>query len=178
MLDINELCLLQDKLFPKLADHAFLTELITLLNRRDQLSDFLSLIGLDYLLDKPSDFLRFKKGRILVLGDYKARKNDLMMTATKFGLGKDQVEYCLCYDELKHYNFNKLQYNSTYSAVLVGPIPHSVNDSTTYSSIVSRMEKEEGFPPVVRIGGISLSITKTSFKKALEECKEKKYIEV
>ena len=47
-------------------------------------------------------------------------------------------------------------------------MPHSGKIKGNYRSIISALENQEGYPPVVRIGGKKLKITKTSFREALE----------
>ena len=52
---------------------------------------------------------------------------------------------------------------------MVGPMPHSGSGKGNYSSIISALESEEGYPPVVRLGSNGLKITKSDFKMKLEE---------
>ena len=44
------------------------------------------------------------------------------------------------------------------------------------SSAISEMEKGNGYPKVVRLGSNDLKVTKTGFKKALQEQIAAKYI--
>ena len=61
-----------------------------------------------------------------------------------------------------------MQYNSAYSVVMFGPVPHSTIDKNKSESIIAELESQKGYPPVVRLNtGNELKITKTNFKKAI-----------
>ena len=62
-----------------------------------------------------------------------------------------------------------MQWQPTYSAVLVGPMPHSGTTKGDFSSIKSAIENEEGFPPIVRLGTNGLKISKSDFRIKLQE---------
>ena len=47
-------------------------------------------------------------------------------------------------------------------------MPHSGVAKGEYSSIISAIESEAGYPPVVKIGTDGLKITKTSFRYTLK----------
>lgn len=61
-----------------------------------------------------------------------------------------------------------MQYSPKYSAVLVGAMPHSVKDKGDFSSMITAMEKQEGYPLVIRMGSNELKITKSNFEQALK----------
>ena len=63
----------------------------------------------------------------------------------------------------------KEYWQPTYSLLMVGPMPHSGSEKGEYSSIISALEAEDGFPPIVRLGSNGLKITKSDFKAKLEE---------
>lgn len=92
-----------------------------------------------------------------------------MAVAHKLGLEKNRFDFYLEYDDAKTFNFKKIQWNSTYTAVLVGPMGHSGAGKGNYSSVISAIESEEGYPPVIRLGSNELKITKTNFKNKLME---------
>ena len=48
-------------------------------------------------------------------------------------------------------------------------MPHKTSGTGDFSSAITRMEQDEGFPPVIRLGSNDLKISKSSFKAALEE---------
>ena len=63
-----------------------------------------------------------------------------------------------------------MQYASNYSLVLFGPVPHSAKGKGDSESIIAEIEKQNGYPPVIRLeAGNELKITKNNFKKALCE---------
>ena len=51
--------------------------------------------------------------------------------------------------------------------ILFGPVPHSGKAKGDWGSVISGMEKEEGFPTIVRLGTNELKITRNSFQTAL-----------
>lgn len=51
---------------------------------------------------------------------------------------------------------------------MVGPMPHSTESKGDYSSVISAIENEEGYPPVIRMGKNTLKITKSDFREKLE----------
>lgn len=134
--------------------------------------DFLEGLGITEKPEKVNSDTHYaiKDGKILVIGGTNIKKDKLLMAAGKEGFAKDRFEFVTAYDEAKTYPFEKLKWNDRYSAVIVGPIPHKVTGSAGYSSVISRMQTEEGFPPVVRCGTASdLKITRNSFVNALKQ---------
>ena len=53
--------------------------------------------------------------------------------------------------------------------LIVGPMPHSGSGKGGYGSVISALESEDGYPPVVRLGSNGLKITKSDFRAKLEE---------
>ena len=72
------------------------------------------------------------------------------MQISKFGISKDRVELHLEYKP-NGFNIDTLKYSLDYSLVLLGPMPHSMEGKGEYTSIITRMEREAGFPPVKRL---------------------------
>jgi len=72
--------------------------------------------------------------------------------------------------KLNNLDIDSLKYNFNYSLILIGPVPHSLKGKDSYSSIITRMENEIGFPPVFRLNSTNeLKITKTSIKDAIQQ---------
>ncbi len=63
----------------------------------------------------------------------------------------------------------KTQYSQLYSCILTGPMPHSGRVKGEYGSIIAALEQEPGYPPVYRLGTDELRITKSSFRRSMEE---------
>ena len=78
------------------------------------------------------------------------------------------------YEDAKTFNFRKMQWQPTYSLLMVGPMPHSGSGKGDYSSVISAIEAEEGYSPVVRLGSNGLKITKSDFRSKLTEMIEMK----
>ena len=165
-LDIYALSDLEEQLRERFIQN--LDQILIKLNREEKLEDFLSLIGMKDLLgddsiDRPTD------GKIIVIGESEVDKDKLIGVAKQLGFNKDRFEFHLEYAEAKTYNFDKTKWSWNYSCIFVGPMPHSGKAKEGFSSIITRLENEDGFPPCVRLGtnGSGLKITKTSFKDAL-----------
>lgn len=144
-----------------------LEEILTRLNRMEELEPFLRMIGLQELVE-PEKRVYTCEGKILVIGQSEVDADKLKGIASGvFGIEKHRVECLLEYEDAKTYDFSKLKYNEKYSCILVGPMPHSGKVKSKYSGIITSLENDEGYPPVVRMGAQSLKITKSSFREAL-----------
>lgn len=155
-----------------------LTEIITRLNRTDKLNTWLELMGLTNLLEPEFSYHAYKTAKIIVIGESPIREKDLIGIAKSLSIDTKRFEFCLDYNEAKSFNFEKLRYNPNYSLALVGAMPHKTSGTGDFNSAIARMEQEEGFPPLIRIGLTDLKITKTSFKTALEQAIDNGYITI
>lgn len=148
----------------------------------DYLEGYLSEIGMsDLLPSKEESFYEtFPDGKIVIIGDSSVKTNDIYGIFNSYGLSKDRVELVLDYNEAEKYQYKKMHYNPNYRLVLFGPVPHSTKGNSGASSILSKMENEEGYPKVVRLtsGHNKLKITKTNLKKALQKEIAQEYIEI
>ncbi len=170
MLTINELMDLEDNLRAALEDN--LTGILTNLNRQEKLGELFSLLGLSSLLNDAAEsngtFL--KNGRIVVIGASEVPERHLMGVAKSLGIDKDRFEFYLDYEDGKKFEYSKLYYQSNYSLVMVGPMPHSSSGKGDYSSAIAAMEATEGYPPVMRIEISGLrAISKSAFRMKLQE---------
>ncbi len=167
MLGIEELLELEEAIREELNDN--LTGILTKLNRADRLEELLSLLGLESLLEKDAGYQVYKTGKIVVIGQSDVKAEVLLAIGKKLGIDKNRFEFYLEYEDAKKFNFKKMQWQPSYSVVLVGPMPHSGVSKGDAGSIISAIETEEGYPPVIRLGRNSLKITKTDFKEKLQE---------
>ena len=151
---------------------------VSLANRNDELDELLKKWGLFEFVDSYDTSEHYKSGKIVVIGNTDVKEAILTSICKDCGIDKERLEFCLDYSRVQKYNYKKMQYNSAYSVVLFGPIPHSVKGkSDTDSSIISEMETEKGYPPVVRLlAGNELKITKTNFKRAIYDLLNNKTI--
>lgn len=165
VLDIYELADLESKIKDLLDDR--LLPALTKLNRVGRLDELLNLLDMPELMQSNQIYQAPKNGKILVIGQCDIKQNVLTAVAQSIGLDKSRFEFELEYNSAKTYNFKKLQYNPLYSVILVGPMPHSGIIKGDSGSIISSLEKEEGYPRIVRLGKKSLKISKTEFKQTL-----------
>lgn len=116
-------------------------------------------------------FYDLNNSKILVVGDSRVSKDDLIAIAKKYGINKNKLEFELDYNKLTNYNFSNLRNSMNYSDVLVGPLPHKVEGIEGYSSFLAMVDHcPEEFPKVIRLENANeLKITKESFKTGLLE---------
>lgn len=172
-LSINELQVLEQNLKEVLYNN--FSEILFRVNYSGQLSELLNVLGLESLL--PYQRVNSKKqGVILVIGQSEVKQNKLLAVAKELGFDKNRFEFCLDYNEAKTFPYRKMQYSPKYSVVLVGAMPHSVKDKGDFSSMITAMEKQEGYPPVIRMGSNELKITKTGFCNCLKNLLEQNFI--
>ncbi len=183
VMDIDAICAMMDRVRTRLSelteDEGDLFEILCAANRSCMLGSFLTSLGLNALIEKPT-CQTAPSTKILVIGASVVRENELLGTAKNvfndcgINFNKKRFELHLEYEDCKAYPFEKLRYNDSYSLVFIGPGPHSVESNGDYYSVITRMEQENGFPPIVRLyanGG--LKITKTNFREKLTECIDK-----
>ena len=176
MLDITELEELELNLRSELETK--LTGIVSSLNRSGRLEEFLEMIGLRELLSPSKQFMAYKTGKIVVLGESEVKQDVLEIVGKKLGIDKRRFDFYLGYEEAAKFDSRIIQWNPNYSLILVGPLPHSGVSKGDYSSIIAAMENEDGYPPLVRLGANSLKITKSSFQAALIEAIENGTIDV
>lgn len=154
-----------------------LTGILSNLNRGDQLRQFLDLLGCPELLSANPYYEVHKDGKIVILGGSEIDANVVYAISKQNGISKERLELCLDYNEASKFNFRKMQYNTSCSLIMVGPMPHSGVDKGDYSSIITMLENESGFPPIIRLSNSnSLKITKTSLREGFEKAFAKNYI--
>lgn len=103
---------------------------------------------------------------ILVLGAIAAKKNELVAIAKKeYGLLEDNFEFMDDFGKMTNFKVS-----SKHRAVICGPMPHKMEDTDGFSSLITRLENDED-RYVVRCeaGANGLKITKTSFRGALQK---------
>lgn len=110
--------------------------------------------------------------KILVIGGSEVKENVLRGIAKKdFLFEKRDLDCVLDYDKIKNQTARIKPYSSVYCGIIIGPCPHKSGGTGDYSSFVSKLANEEGYPYTVeaRDAGGSLKISKDSFRKALEK---------
>ena len=167
MLNVEELFGLEEELKEELAQH--LTEILVKLNRTGRLHDLLDLLEMESLINPDTGYQPYKAGKIIVIGQSDAKEEALLSIASNLGISKNRLEFHLEYVDAEKYNFRKMQWQPSYSVILVGPMPHSGVSKGDFGSVISALENEEGYPPVVRLGSNGLKITKSDFRTKLQD---------
>lgn len=122
------------------------------------------------LLQKVEDIKFYNKNaKILVLGALSCNKDDLIKKAKSLGIKKEQIEFGPDYINMHNFNYEKLRNNTSYSDVLVGPVPHKGKGIEGYSSFLAMVQSNpQEFPNIIKLDASNeLKITKSSFEKAL-----------
>lgn len=138
-------------------------------NRTDSLYDMLVAIGLEGLLPGMFGASRVAT-KIVVLGSSRTGVGKLRSIAEGLGINRDDIEFCLDYDRLVHYDFSKFRDREAYRAVLFGPGPHSTPGKGKSTSAMDEMKGHpEIYPPTIEIRevGGGLKITVNSFRAAI-----------
>ncbi len=142
---------------------------VTFANRTDELDSLLKDWGLTEFISNEEDD-RYKSGKIVVIAGSEVEERILVAICKNCGIGKERLEFCLDYDKAQTYNYKKLRYNSAYSVVLFGAVPHSATGKGDSGSVVAELESQSGYPPIKRLmAGSELKITKSNFKNAIKE---------
>lgn len=173
--DVDVLSEIEDSLGKIFQDD--LLQIISMLNRKDQLDDFLEMIGHQDLIPGKNYFQATKKGTIIVVGASEVKQNHLEGVVKDLGFDKTRFEFYLEYEDGIDRKVKSWQYNFNISAILVGPMPHCGEAKGDYSSVISAMEQEKGYPPVFRLGKNGLSISKSDFKDKLKDLLDSNIIE-
>ena len=173
--DVDILSEIEESLEKILKDE--LLKILSMLNRKEQLAEFLELIGHQELLPGKQVFQATKQGKIIEVGYSDVKQKHLEGVVKALDLDKDRFEFYLDYDDGITHTVKSWQWNYKISAILVGPMPHSGEAKGNYGSIISALEQEDGYPPVVRLGKNELSISKSNFKESLMDLLETNIIE-
>ena len=140
---------------------------VTEANAENKIKEILIKYGLVDEIEYP--YYDINNGKILVVGDSRVSKNDLIGIAKQYGIKESRIDFQLDYTRLHNYNFGNLRNSFTYSDVLVGPLPHKVEGIEGFSSFLAMVESNpEEFPMITRLESSNeLKITKESFKNGL-----------
>lgn len=139
-------------------------------NRQGQLNYYISQLPIDYEFSTKN--IQEKEGKILVIGQSQIRKKHIRGIASNLGIDANRFEVIINYDEVERFSFNKLAYNDRYDYIFVGPMPHKLKGLKDESGMIAQIENNPDiYPELVRVLNHTgdLKITKSSFKRALEE---------
>ncbi|MCJ7603916.1 MAG: MGMT family protein [Desulfobulbaceae bacterium] len=107
---------------------------------------------------------------ILIIGASQIGKQVIRDIAQECGVDKNDLEFKLDYIR-NTFDINRLQNNSTYRCVFVGPNAHKMTGLDGYNNLIARLREDEGFPPYFELRTMAgeLRITKESVKKAFSD---------
>ena len=135
--------------------------------RNQNLNQYLS--SIDCSEFQVSGYAFSRDAKILVFGASELSEDEMYRIAKEWGIRPSQLELRIDYKKNKHFNFDLLRDNSTYSDIIFGPNAHKSKGIGDYSSAISLIEHEpEHYPRLVKATNSgSLKITKASFINAL-----------
>ncbi len=144
------------------------TALVSMLGRLGTLDLLVQALGLDGVSTQGAP-----TRKVLVMGASMVPVDKLRSITRKAGFDQDWFEYRLDYEKLDRRSVGRLR-NSSYSAVIVGPMHHSVEGRGDASSAIQRMKDHpESYPPVIEARDSNgLKITNNTFREALKELDE------
>lgn len=142
------------------------TALVSMLSRLGTLELLIEALGLDDGATNAADSHR----KVLVMGASRVSVDRLRSITRNAGYNVDWFEYRLDYEKLDKRSIGRLR-NSSYSAVIVGPMHHSIEGKGDASSAIKRMkDNPDCYPPVIEARDANgLKITQNSYKAALRE---------
>ena len=118
-------------------------------------------------------FHSYPTGKIVVLGGSEVKAEKLLGIAKELGFDKSRFEFCLDYEQAEKFNYAKMQYQSQYRLIIAGPVPHKTVGTGRYSSVLSAIRNEPGYPHLEELrANQELKITKSNFKATLLELLE------
>ena len=109
------------------------------------------------------------RSKIMVFGALSGNISDYYLTAKKLGIQKENIEFISDYNELKRYDVSNFKNSSSYSDIIVGPMPHKIAGMGDTSSFIAEMKNNPGeYPKVTEaVANSKLKITKSSLEYAL-----------
>lgn len=142
------------------------TDIVSQLLAKNELEGFLELIGRKDLIYKAIENREpvIKTKKIAVIGDRPngCSENDLRRAAEMVGLKNTSCLEFYGFEEAKRMVMkNKFKNNTDYCAIMIGAIPHKGRSTGEYSSMLTMLQHEEGYPKIVElrssIGKLKLS---------------------
>lgn len=151
-------------------------EVVTIANRNGTLNELLDKLGIENESPVKFEYETYKSGKIVVIGNNEIGDNKLKGVAKELGIEAGRFEF-VSFNESVKYDYKKLQYAPKYRVIMFGAVPHSTSGKGDNSSVIANLEKEEGYPRVIRLtSNNSIKITKSNFREALEMLLDEGYI--
>ena len=124
--------------------------------------------------DKDFDELMEKYAVSLSEGNYaiiSKNKADYQLAAKKLGISERNIEFVDDYKKMHNFNTARLQYNEIYSDIIVGPVPHSMENLDGETSLVAAIQNHPEMYPKLGLASSnnSLKLTISNFKELLTE---------
>jgi len=107
--------------------------------------------------------------KILIIGTPHINVDDLYDIAAEFGYSEENFELHIDYDKLKNLDIKRFKNSEKYTAIIVGPIAHSVKGNDYNSFLAKTLSGEKGYPYWTKCITESreLKITAHTFRRAL-----------
>lgn len=139
-------------------------------NDDEKLLDLISKYNLFPEEEESSYYYDELNPKILIVGGLRVNKNEIFAIARReFNIPENNIDF-VDYEDATNFNFNSLRGFSSYTDIIVGPMPHKVSGINGHSSLIAMLETEQDqFPKLTKAveSGEILKITKTSLRNAL-----------
>ena len=167
-LNSDELVTLTDKVINKITMDLFIA------NQSDELDVYLKNIGYEEDMPTYNNFYDYRNAKILIVGDCQVGSDHIKAISKKLGINPKKIEIINDYEKMTNIDFSKLEYNSKYSDIIIGPNPHKTSGIGKYNSLISMIESNpERYPKLIKaISGQELKITKSSIEEALKKTQQ------
>jgi len=148
-------------------------EKFNLANRLGTLEDLLEKCGLDNSLNKyyaectNYGFCSTPKYVLIGSGSH-LKKQDIENVFKEFNISPADIELNIEFDKLKKLKIEKYRDSDEYAHIFVCATQHKTEATKDYSSMITRLEQEDGFPPITRLtANNQLKITISNLREAL-----------
>lgn len=163
-LSISEKAKIKSKVFAKISNE------LDIAIRDDELSEFLDKYGIVLEAEERLP-INTRLAKILVFGQLAGSKKDYQITAKKFGINPDNIEF-LEYDEAKRFPSERLRNSTQYSDIIYGPAPHKCTEMGDTSSLLEEIrQRPMEYPRLIEAKsntkGTNLKISISTFKDCL-----------
>lgn len=110
-----------------------------------------------------------RRSKILVFGALAGKLKDYQMAAKKMGISAENIIFENDYSRIKTYDTARLEYNSEYSDIIFGPMPHKTTGMGDTSSLLAEIKSAPNKYPRATIATAngSLKLSVTSFRDCI-----------
>jgi len=112
-----------------------------------------------------------QRSKILVFGALAGSLKDYQLAAKKLGIPSENIVFESDYERLHNYDTARLRFNSDFSDIVFGPVPHKQENMGNTSSLLAEIKRCPNEYPRLTVASANgtLKLTITSFRNALSQ---------